>query len=343
MAYTTINKQTDYFNTKVYDGTGSSNALTGVGFQPDLVSIKIKSTSGDGNVYNSLSGALKHMSTNLTNAEYTESAGAGLTAFGADGFTVGTEPAGPGSVNDGSHSYAAWCWKGNGGTGSTNTEGSIDTTVSANTTSGFSVCTMTMPSSGSFTFGHGLGVAPKMVIMKTVNASNWQVYHEGMGNTNMMQLNYNNAQSSAANWWNSTSPTSTVVSVGADFLDAGQTNIAYCFADKTGYSKCGTYVGNVSADGTFVYTGFKPAFLLVKMKNGSSHWSMFDNKRLGYNTSNRVLYTNETAAQETLGIDLLSNGFKCTTADDKVNDGQYIYLAIGQTLVGTNNTPSTAR
>ena len=346
MAYTTIKKPSDYFNTKLYTGNDGTLAISGVGFQPDWTWIKCRSHGGSASFEHVLTDAVrgvnKTLVSNDTDAETTNNATGYLSVFGSDGFTV----TGGDAVNGVGRTYASWNWLGANGTAS-NTDGSVTSTVSANTTSGFSICKFTNPSSAiNFTFGHGLGVAPKMFIMKGLNTSNWQVYNESVGNTYNTQLNYDNASTSAANWWGSTSPTSTVCTVGADLVETSQDSIAYCFAEVKGFSKFGTYTGNGSTDGTFIYTGFKPAFFICKRTSDIDDWFVFDNKRQGYNLSNNELRPNTNVAEGTTQdrIDILSNGIKHRqggSAQNRSGD-TYMYMAFAEEpLVGDN--PATAR
>jgi len=336
MAYTTIKKPTDYFNTKLYTGTGSSNAITGVGFQPDWVWTKKRNSTSNHHAFDAIRGVTKVLKPNENEAETTVATT--LTAFDSDGFTVGSDS----SVNGNTDTIASWNWKANGA-GSANTDGSLNSTVSVNTTAGFSIVKWTNGTSSVQTIGHGLGVAPKMIIMKVLgNTGSWNTYHESIGNTHGLYLNSTAASEDNAAFWNDTSPTSTVFTTGTNGNLVNNTLVAYCFAEKFGYSKFGKYSGNNNANGTFVYTGFKPAFVMMKVRDGISDWSIFDNKRLGYNTSNRGLKPNSNAADETIAIDLLSNGFKPRTTSDKVNNGNYIFMAFAaEPLVGDN--PATAR
>jgi len=339
MAYTDIDKPEDYFNTKLYTGNGSTQSITGVGFQPDWIWQKARNQTYDHRLFDAVRGTTKAIYSNTTGAEGTES---GVTSFDSDGFSLGSNA----GSNGNTVTYASWNWLGANGTAS-NTDGSVTSTVSANTTSGFSICKFTNPSSAiNFTFGHGLGVAPKMFIMKGLNTSNWQVYNESVGNTYNTQLNYDNASTSAANWWGSTSPTSTVCTVGADLVETSQDSIAYCFAEVKGFSKFGTYTGNGSTDGTFIYTGFKPAFFICKRTSDIDDWFVFDNKRQGYNLSNNELRPNTNVAEGTTQdrIDILSNGIKHRqggSAQNRSGD-TYMYMAFAEEpLVGDN--PATAR
>ena len=334
MAYTTINKSGDYFNTKLYTGTGSSNALTGVGFQPDWVWIKCRDDSHNHQVFDSVRGVHKRMRTDTDGAETTSSES--LKTFDSDGFTLGTQT----NVNQSSGTFASWNWKANGA-GSANTDGTISSTVSANTTSGFSIVKWTGTGS-SGTIGHGLGVAPKVVIVKRYSASADWVYYTSTidGSMDYLYLNLTNAKVDSGN----PVPTSSVFQKSDT---NGETQIAYCFAEKTGYSKFGSYVGNNNTDGTFVYTGFKPAFIIVKPTSGVEHWTMYDNKRTGYNPTNYQLYPNLSSSEATLSeLDIVSNGFKIRSQSGRLNSSgvTMIYMAFAEApLVGSNNVPCTAR
>ena len=351
MAYTTIKKPSDYFNTKLYSGNGTAigsggNAITGVGFQPDWTWIKNRSITANHHVFDVVRGATKYIITNSTNAEATDAQQ--LQSFDSDGFTVGTN----GNVNGSGNNIVAWNWLADNTSGSSNTDGSITSTVSANTTSGFSIVKYTGTGSNA-TVGHGLGSAPKFIILKTIDAArDWNVYHGGISNmaSGYIILNATDAFSTAfSTIWNNTDPTSSVFSVGtANTSNNLNSNyIAYCFAEKKGFSKFGSYTGNGNADGTFVYTGFKPAFVIQKRTDALDIWRMFDNKREGYNVDNNAVAPNSSGAEGTGDfIDLLSNGFKFRSTDDDVNGsgGSYIYIAFAENpLVGTNNIPATAR
>jgi hypothetical protein len=347
MAYTTINKSTDYFNTKLYTGNGGTNAITGVGFQPDLVWIKDRDATGYHFWTDAVRGVTKTLFSNTTGAEGTEVNG--LTAFGTDGFTVGAHS----NINTNGRNIVSWNWKAGGGQGSSNTDGSINTTyTSVNTTAGFSISTYSGNGTAGATIGHGLGVVPKMIIVKnkTHAGGNWVVYHESLGNTKAVYLDLTDA-SGTAGAWNNTSPTSSVFTVNdANALNGsgGRQYVAYCFAEKTGYSKFGSFTGNGNADGTFIYTGFKPSWIMFKRTSAASDWTIFDTKRLTYNVNNLRLEANTTDAEPSGAankIDILSNGFKMRHSSSSFNNsgGTYIYMAFGQSLVGTNNIPATAR
>ena len=353
MAYTTIKKPSDYFNTVLNTGDNTSpKAISGVGFQPDLVWTKSR-TSGTTNhtLFDSVrsAGADKELSSNSTTAEggNQSSVYGYLSSFDSDGFTATSGSSGANYFNQSGETYASWNWKANG-QGSANTDGSISSTVSANTTSGFSVVSYTGTGSTT-TVGHGLGTAPAMIIIKARSFSeDWLVYHQSMGNTDAINLNLNNAKSSSVNYWQNTTPSSSVFYIGANdkHNKSSETYIAYCFAEKKGFSKFGSYVGNGNADGTFVYTGFKPAFIMLKnASSAGTNWFMHDVAR---NPSNPIGYyltaDNSTADQTTELLDIVSNGFKQRNSYANLNSSgdTYIYMAFAEEpLVGDN--PATAR
>jgi hypothetical protein len=344
MSYTTINKSGDYFNTKLYTGNGSTQSITGVGFQPDFTWIKSRTSTHNNQTFDVLKGVQKSVVVNESAAEITMTNG--LTAFGTDGFTIGSDD----QVNNNSQNFCSWNWKANGA-GSSNTDGSINSTVSANTTAGFSIVKWTGNSTSGATVGHGLGVVPKMIIVKTTaRAGNWITYHHTLGATKYLELNNTGALGTSTAAWNDTAPTSSVFSLGSwsNTNDNGYGMIAYCFAEKKGYSKFGSYVGNNNNDGSFIYTGFKPAFVMIKSSSDSSTWHLADNKRIGYNPLNYRAQPNNDNAEYTgveIYSDFLSNGFKLRNQDTDTNGSRtYIYMAFAEApLVGSNNVPCTAR
>ena len=345
MAYTTINKSGDYFNTKLYTGNGSTQSITGVGFQPDWTWIKQRNGTGWHNVYDAVRGSTKRLQTNDTGAESTITNS--ITSFDSDGFSLGSN----GDTNGSSNTTVAWNWKANG-TGSANTDGTINSTVSVNTTAGFSIVSYTGNATAGATIGHGLGSAPSMIIAKRRSAvENWGVYHKSMGASKYINLDTTTAEQSSTSRWNGTEPTSSVFSVNthASVNGSGDTYIAYCFAEKTGYSKFGSYTGNGSASsGTFIYTGFKPAFVMVKRTDSTSNWLLYDNRREGYNQTNDYLNPDNSNAEGGGDnyLDLLSNGFKTRVASQSINvsGASYSYMCFAEApLVGSNNVPCTAR
>jgi len=347
MAYTTINKSTDYFNTKLYTGNGTAmgsggHAITGVGHQPDFVWIKDRSAGNNHNLYDVLRGVQKGLQTSNTGAEYTNTEV--LNSFNSDGFTVGDS----GGVNTNSNNYAAWNWKANGA-GSSNSDGSITSTVSANTTAGFSIVKYT-GTGATATVGHGLGAIPAMMIIKRYSDSGeqWTIYHKSLGNTKHI-LFTTGSSTTQTNYWNDTSPTNAVWTMGnqSEINGSGATNICYAFTEKTGYSKFGSYTGTGDADGPFVYTGFKPALVITKQTDSTGNWHLFDNKRPNENPTDKPLNPNTSDAEtdEGQGFEFLSNGFKIRESGNWVNagGGSFIFMAFGQSLVGSNNIPCTAR
>ena len=457
MAYTTIDDPTIFFNTVLFTGTASGNkAVTGVGFQPDWVWTKNRVDAYGHNLYDSVRGTGKYISSNSTSAE--SSSATSMVSFDSDGFTVGTGD----NVQYSSNNGVSWNWKaggsapaitysvkvvsdsGNkyrfddfgtsavtldlqeGGTytfdqsdssnsghplrfdtasdksggeyttgvtttgtagssgaktvitvaasaptlyyqcsnhagmggqantnstfGSSNFSGSIQSTVSAGSTQGFSIVGWT-GSGANATIGHGLGVAPKMIIIRrrTASTTNWKVYHESIGNDNELNLNETSAKASSTRF-QSTSPTSSVFSVSSNSAvnESSQSIIAYCFAEKKGFSKFGSYQGSGNSDGSYIHLGFKPAFVITKLSSVSGEgWEIYNNKALGYNVDNNKLVANTSGAESTADrIDLLSNGFKARSYSDGINasGGTLIYMAFAESpFVNSKGVPTNAR
>ena len=352
MSYTAINNSTDYFNTKLYEGNGSSpRSITGIGFQPDWTWTKNRDNTNGHGLFDAVRGYTtgKGLSTHNANAEGSADAYGYLSSRDSDGYTMTQGGSGMTMNNTNGESYVSWNWKANG-TGVSNTDGSITSTVSANTTSGFSIVSYTGTGSVA-TVGHSLGTTPSMIIIKNRSGvADWLVYHKSIGNTGGLYLNSTGVTVTASGFFNNTSPTSSVFTIGTGGTpnNNGSNYIAYCFAEVKGFSKMGSYVGNGNADGTFVYTGFKPAWLLVKQTTGASqNWYLWDNKRDTFNVTDTPLKPDEALAESGIGaynIDLLSNGFKFRGTETQINaSGQtYIYMAFAEEpLVGDN--PATAR
>ena len=331
----TINKGSDYFGVLTYTGDGAASKTvvdtSAVSFQPDFVWVKGRSGATDHALYDSVRGTTKQLESNTTTAETTETTG--LTSFVNGGFTVGNLA----QMNTSGATYVAWCWKAGGST-SSNTQGAITSTVSVNTTAGFSVVTYTGNGSNA-TVGHGLGVAPKMVIIKARGAvTNWTSYHEPIGNTAGLHLNTTGGSDVNSGFFNNTSPTSTTFAIGSGSTvnTNGGTYVAYCWAEIAGFSKFGSYTGNGSADGVFVYTGFRPAFVLFKNASAAYSWMIKDNKRANpYNVTDGNLYPDLNAAEDTGStayIDLLSNGFKMrgTSSLSNGSGNTIIYAAFAE-------------
>jgi len=349
-----INKPSEYFNTITWTADGTSpRSFTGVGFQPDLVWGKRRSVAADHNLYDVVRGAGsdKALMSNATSEEGNASASFGyLSSLDSDGFTTTTGSTNNNYWNNGTDTYVAWNWLA-GGTSSENTDGSITSQVSANTTSGFSIVSYTGTGANA-TVGHGLGSAPKMVIIKNRDdgTKSWVVGHQSIGFTKYLVLETTNAEATNSTIFQDTNPTSTVFSLGTNTAvnQSSASTIAYCFAEKKGFSKFGSYVGNGSADGTFVYTGFKPAWLMIKRTDAISLWTMKDNKRNTYNPQDSELAANTSDAENTpsAALDFYSNGFKLKGNFGNINisGSPYIYMCFAENpLVGTNNIPATAR
>ena len=331
MAYTTIDDPSAYFKCQLYTGTGSSNAVTfndtDTDMQPDLVITKNRDSARAGMLFDSVRGVEKRFVTSTDDASGDDSNT--LTAFGSDGFTVGSSN----EVNESSDGMVAWCWK-------------------ESATSGFDMVAYTGTGSAK-TESHSLSAVPHFMLVKQrSNAYEWKVYHHK--NTSAPETDYLILNTTAATFdrdtvWNDTAPTSSVFSVGTEdgTNENTETFMAYLFSEKQGYSKFGSYTGNGNADGAFVYTGFKPAFILLKNSSGSSDWQLIDNKRLGYNVDNNRLKANETQTEDTTDyLDLLSNGFKIrsTSGDYNTSGNTFIYAAFAEApLVNSNGVPCNAR
>jgi len=349
-----INKSSDYFNTVTWTGDDTtSRAISGVGFQPDLTWIKGRSLSVSHLLQDAVrgTGGSYTLKSDATAGDGTNTQG-NVSAFSADGFTVaeGSDVDHTRAVNNGSETYVSWNWLGANGTAS-NTDGSITSTVSANTTNGFSIVSYTGNNTAGATVGHGLSQEPDVMIFKNRSdgTTSWCVYHSAKGTSGTGRLNTTNSFSDTA--FITTTPSSSVFTLTNTAIVNGSGNnmIAYCFAEKKGFSKFGSYTGNGSStDGTFIYTGFKPAFVMVKRTDAAEGWGMFDDKRDTYNPVMKRVEANDSAAERTdlIWYDFLSNGFKARQSYDLINasGGSYIYMAFAENpLVGTNNIPATAR
>ena len=346
MAYTTIKKPSDYFNTKLYTGNNTSTSITGVGFQPDLTWFKRRDSSAQHSWFDSVRGVTKQLTSNLTNADTTITDA--LTSFDSDGFTLGVDSGN--YINFNNATYASWSWLASNTTAS-NTDGSITSTVSANTTAGFSIGTFTK--SGDTTVGHGLNSTPSLIITRHRNqASDWRVWHSSFGANEYINLNSTSAKATSTTIWQNTLPTSYVFSMGSLFDNVA--SIFYAFAEKKGFSKFGSYSGNSSTDGTFVYLGFKPAFVIIKNASDGNNWVLLDNKRNTFNVQNTALSPNTSGADDTntsnYGTDFLSNGMKMRTSGGYTSNSNnatgdtYIYMAFAENpFVTSTGIPTTAR
>ena len=365
MAYTNIDKPKDFFSATLYTGDGSADqSMTGAGFKPDFLWIKRRNASERHvltNVQMGVSdGAYKWLDSADTHVEF--SGGTGVASFDADGFSIKTSDT---TWNASGSTYVFWSWKANGGTTASNSNGSITSTVQANQDAGFSIVTFTGTGSAA-TVGHGLGAAPAVIIAKNRDSSaNWLVRHKNTTNNyDFLYLNSTSAAIPNDGVWTQTNPTTSVFSIGTATAinQSSQKIVAYCFAEKQGYSKFGKYVGTSNVNGPFIYLGFSPAFVMIKRTDQGtdySSWAMFDNKRLGYNPTGgpQSLYANRdygegkrgqgSANSQEVRIDMLSNGFKVKDGgSDEINDSgdTYIYMAFAENpFVTSTGIPTTAR
>ena len=327
----TIANGATVMDVKLYTGNGSTQTVSGLGFSPDLVWIKRRSVNSDHNLFDIVRGATNVIKSNNTDAEVTASTS--LTAFNSDGFSVGSNS----DVNGNTHPIVAWAWDA-GTSNATNTSGSITSTVRANISAGFSVVTWTGTGSNA-TVGHGLGVQPNLTIIKarTNSSEYWFVWHKSLAANYQLALNTTGAAVDGGTSRFTSAPSSSLLNLGTDAqVNAnGTTYVAYCFAPVAGYSAFGSYVGNGSADGPFVFCNFRPAFIMVKRTDSSANWVIWDNKRDGYNTNNDQLYPNLSNAEDDgafLFCDQLSNGFRVlnTSAERNASGGTYAYVAFAE-------------
>jgi hypothetical protein len=329
MAYTTIDDPTLFFRVKAYSGTGSAHAetfdITDTSMQPDMVWIKNRDTTGNHGIWDAVRGATKQI---YPNVNYSESTAANsMTAFNSNGFSVGTD----GDQNGSGNKLVAWCWK-------------------ESATAGFDIVSFTGNATNR-TISHSLSAVPKMIIVKNrTDAVEWQIYHQAIGNDYSIFLDLDNGRDGGSFYWNDTTPTSSVFSVGTYNGTNGSSDnmIAYCFADIKGYSKFGSYKGNGNADGPMNFLGFKPAFVIVKQSTAAGNsWNIFDNKREGYNPDNDALFADVDSTETTTDyLDLLSNGFKIRNNSSAVNTSgeTYIYMAFAESpFVNSNGVPTNGR
>ena len=353
MAYTNIDDPSAYFQAATWTGNGGSDrAIVNDGnsaMQPDWVWYKSRSNATSNILYDSSRGADYYLKSNTTGAEGSDAQM--FESFDSDGFSLNGDTDGNGS----GRTYVAWQWKANGGTTASNSDGSVTSTVQANQDAGFSIALATAPSSnGHWSFGHGLGVKPDMVITRQRTGGGWWTWHKDLTNqtTYYLGLNTTAAQTNEASMWGG-GMTSSVIGVSSpNSTLASEPYLAYCFASKQGYSKFGKYVGNGSADGTFVYTGFKPAFVMTKRTDSTSGWFIQDIKRgIRNSSSGTALEANTNLAESGIGatnydIDFLSNGFKLRQSNAYLNasGGSYIYMAFAENPFTTSTgIPTTAR
>ena len=348
MAYTTTDDPSAYFQTALYTGNGSTQSITNDGnsdLQPDWVWIKERNNAVDHQLQDSTRGVTKTLQSNSNNGESTLTDI--ITSFNSDGFSLGNNV----TWNGSSDTYVAWQWKANGGTTSSNSDGSITSTVQANTTAGFSIVTWSGNTTAGATVGHGLGVAPHYVQVKRRDRDGdaWRGFWQPLGDEKYLELNANDAeQDSTTGAWNDTSPTSSVFSLGSAAGINGGNMVAYCFAPIQGYSKIGSYTGNGNADGPMVFCGFKPAWVMIKHTGASEVWRIFDSTRDTHNAMEKDLFPNLSNAEGsgTARLDFLSNGFKIRDSGNALNDsgGNLIYMAFAESpFVSSEGVPTTAR
>jgi hypothetical protein len=328
----------EHFNTVLYTGNNTTNVITGVGFQADFGWWKRRNTAADHSLIDVVRGVTKHLVSNTTGADQTASGGTELVSFDTDGFTLGATNI-TNSLNASGDSIVSWLWKANG-SGSANTNGDINSTVSVNTDAGFSIVSYTGNGSAGQTIGHGLSKAPEMMLIKNrSDADDWVVFVNAgsMDETDFLRLNSTMAAGDDADRWNDTAPTATVFTVDTDNQNngSGNTHIAYCFHSVDGYSKVGSYTGNSNADGTFVYTGFQPSFVIIKRYTTTESWMMFDNAREPNNEMKTRLLADvsDPDVDNQVFGDFVSNGFKMRSIWGGVNDSShsYIYIAFAET------------
>ena len=367
MAYTTIDDPSQYFQTDIHTGDGSGSTETFDGnsdLQPDFLWFKSRSVTGDHGWVDTLrskpssNNSFKILRSNSDSAEISVNSGSDFTAMNSDGYTYGSVHYLDLATNNSQNTV--WGWKCNGGTTATNNDGSYTSTVQANTTAGFSIVkygdATSFTASTPATVGHGLGKAPKWVVIKNLDGTrDWGVHHAGLTDAQkIIYLNLTNAEANSSGFMNSTAPSSTVFTVNT--LNVANGNnleyIAYCWAEIQGYSKFGKYEGNGESNGTFAYTGFKPAWLMIKRSDSSTNgdWAIYDNKRSasgGGNENNKFLRANGTDTEASAsGLDILSNGFKIRSTSSRVNANNsiYIYMAFAeQPFVSSKGVPATAR
>ena len=357
MSFTTINDPSAHFQTLLYTGNATgSRALTNDGtsnLQPDWLWIKQRNATKNHNVWDSSRGVTKQLRTNLDNAEASNTANDTLVSLDSDGFTLGDDTDSVG-VNENSQTYVAWQWKANGGT---TTAGGDDDTIAtsthqANTTAGFSIVTYTGEAANK-TVKHGLSTTLDVLLVKNRDtAKDWRMWFKDFSGTQRFELNNTEARATTNTSWNNTIPTSSVFTLGNDSNTNtdGDNFIAYCFHRVQGYSKFDAYKGNGSANGAFVYLGFKPAWILVKQIDGADNWQLVDNKRDPINLVDAFLMPDTNSAETThannIQVDFLSNGFKCRNTNSVFNGNgnTYIYMAFAESpFVSSKETPTTAR
>ena len=348
-AYTTIDDPSAYFKVHLYTGNGSADhaqtfADTDTDMQPDFVWIKNRDATDVHCLFDAARGVTKDISCGDAEAEFDNSDA--LDTFSSDGFQVDADV----KVNTNNEKYVAWCWSAGTGSGSSNTTGTINTTTTTvNTTSKFSISTYTGNDTAGGNFGHGLGVAPELVLVRSRGGDSWRVFHTdntAAPETDYLVLDTTAATVDNAVIWNDTAPSSTIITLGSagSMNESANTYISYAWAGVQGFSKFGTFEGNGNADGTFVYTGFRPAFIVTKSIDSTSSWHFFDDQREGYNVDNDALEAESTVEATADQIDILSNGFKCRITTDPNVAETYVYMAFAKApFVNSSGVPCNAR
>jgi hypothetical protein len=342
----TILQGNQYFNATLYTGTNANQTITNSGsMQPDFVWVKVRSTSGNPVLVDSVRGANKTLYSPQTTAEETPTVGTGILSFNSNGFSLGGDISGTsfGSTNGNTFTYVGWQWRASNAAGVTNTAGSITSTVSANQTAGFSIVTYTGNGTAGATIGHGLGATPAFLIVKnrSTSGNDWLVYHKNANATpqnGVMTLNAQSAFFAGSVFWNNTAPTSSVFSVGTSgaMNNSGTAYVTYCFSAVAGYSAFGSYTGNGSSDGPFAYCGFRPRYVMIKSSSNSTYWYVYDSARNTYNLTTQILYPNLSDAEATgvnSVLDLVSNGFKIRdpgAGELNINGATFIYMAFAE-------------
>jgi hypothetical protein len=350
MAYTTIDDPSAHFYTYAFSkssGTGSATFDANSDLQPDFLWVKSRTNADSHELWDSSRGVNSTLFSDNTSAE--DTAANRIVSFDTDGFTWGNA----GNLNAAGN-FVSWAWKANAGSTSSNTDGTLTSTVQANTDAGFSIVEYTTGSivagsGGYFSVGHGLGVTPDMVITKRLSGtSNWWTWHQGLTNdtTSFVYLDGTAAEGNVGDMWGN-GMTSSVFGGGAGSHYSSSDYVAYCFAEKQGYSKFGTYVGNGNTNGAFIYTGFRPAFIMIKPTNTTGYWVMFDNSRDIDNPATQYLLANTNDAEQTdTGIDFCSNGIKLRSTGGSINasGNTHIYMAFAENpFVTSTGIPTTAR
>jgi hypothetical protein len=342
-----IDKPSDHFNTVLYTGNGTSQSITGIEFAPKFTWIKDRTSAGTAHIlFDIIRGATYRLNSNTTNSEF--SIVQSLTAFNSDGFSVGSYS----EANTSGNSFVSWNWRGSDSSAVSNTSGSITSTVSANTTSGFSIVSWTADGGNATTVGHGLGSTPKIVIYKDRGSGTWYVLYTFVdGSQDYLVLNGTNASAGLDSATYGTATSTTISNIG---FTNGNNMIAYCFAEKQGFSKFGSYTGNGSTDGTFIYTGFKPAFFVVKPYSTTGNWYCWDSKRSPINQiDGKYLELDASSAEvstsSVVDLDFLSTGVKLRNTGGGFNGSgvSFIYMAFAEnpfvTSTANGSIPATAR